>query len=89
MPASSPQPVDRPDVEPTARSLPHLNRRTFVGASVAAGGAVTVLPLLGGCADDAPEAASTTTRVLMEVTLYRVVSVASVSMTAGSSGALM
>ena len=33
--------------------------------------------------------ASTTTRVLMEVTLYRVVSVASVSMTAGSSGALM
>ncbi|QEM43433.1 (2Fe-2S)-binding protein [Mycolicibacterium grossiae] len=67
MPASSPQPVDRPDVEPTARSLPHLNRRTFVGASVAAGGAVTVLPLLGGCADDAPEAASTTTRVRMRI----------------------
>ena len=67
MPEYLPEPSPEYGPGSAARSLPHLNRRTFVGASVAAGGAVTVLPLLGGCAEDAPEAASTTTTVRLRI----------------------
>jgi len=46
--------------------VPPMRRRTFIGASVAVGGAVTALPLLNGCAtEDRPgtEAQSTTVRL--------------------------
>jgi xanthine dehydrogenase YagT iron-sulfur-binding subunit len=44
-----------------------LTRRTFVGASVAVGGAVAAIPLLQGCGDDEPAASETTTAVRMRI----------------------
>ena len=44
-----------------------VKRRTFVGASVAAGGAVAVMGLLDGCSSDEPVADSTSTAVRMKV----------------------
>jgi xanthine dehydrogenase YagT iron-sulfur-binding subunit len=42
-----------PAPSPTPR-LP-MNRRTFVGASIAVGGAVAAVPLLGGCDEESAE----------------------------------
>jgi xanthine dehydrogenase YagT iron-sulfur-binding subunit len=41
-----------------------MKRRTFVGASVAVGGAVAALGLLEGCSDEAPEEAGETSTVV-------------------------
>jgi xanthine dehydrogenase YagT iron-sulfur-binding subunit len=45
----------------TLRSASRITRRTFVGASVAVGGAAAAIPLLAGCGDDDQHAASDTT----------------------------
>lgn len=45
----------------------HIRRRTFVGASVAAGGAVAAMGLLDGCSDGAPAAESASTTVRLKV----------------------
>jgi xanthine dehydrogenase YagT iron-sulfur-binding subunit len=44
-----------------------MKRRTFVGASVAVGGAVAAFGLLEGCSDDDPEASETTTVVRLQI----------------------
>jgi xanthine dehydrogenase YagT iron-sulfur-binding subunit len=44
---------------PAERSTLRMKRRTFVGASVAVGGAVAALPLLEGCANRPAESTST------------------------------
>jgi xanthine dehydrogenase YagT iron-sulfur-binding subunit len=45
--------------EPASESWLRMNRRTFVGASIAVGGAVASVPLLAGCEEDkADEAAA-------------------------------
>lgn len=44
---------------------PELNRRTFVGASIAVTGAVAAAPLLAGC--DSPETAANTTHLSLRV----------------------
>ncbi|WP_193043692.1 (2Fe-2S)-binding protein [Mycolicibacterium baixiangningiae] len=49
-----------------AADVPGVRRRTFIGASVAIGGALGALPLLNGCASDQdgdPAAAPTTVRM--------------------------
>jgi xanthine dehydrogenase YagT iron-sulfur-binding subunit len=49
------------NVGPLANSSPlRMKRRTFVGASVAIGGAVAALPLLDGCDDSADEFVTST-----------------------------
>lgn len=52
----------RPDDE-----LLRMRRRTFVGTSVAVGGAVAAFGLLEGCRDDHPEASKASTVVRMQV----------------------
>jgi xanthine dehydrogenase YagT iron-sulfur-binding subunit len=44
-----------------------LNRRTFVGASVAVGGAVVTVPLLAGCGEDEQANTATSSVVRMRV----------------------
>jgi xanthine dehydrogenase YagT iron-sulfur-binding subunit len=44
-----------------------IRRRTFVGASVALGGAAAALPLLGGCADDPVPDETTSTVVKVKI----------------------
>ena len=43
----------------------HINHRTFVGGTVAAGGVVVALPLLQGCSNDEPAATQDGTSVRM------------------------
>jgi xanthine dehydrogenase YagT iron-sulfur-binding subunit len=46
----------RDDETPTAVDKQwRINRRNFVGGSIAVGGAVAAMPLLAGCADDEPD----------------------------------
>jgi xanthine dehydrogenase YagT iron-sulfur-binding subunit len=40
------------DTSADAHAYSYMNRRTFVGASIAVGGAVAAVPLLAGCGDD-------------------------------------
>ncbi len=42
---------------PTLGEVVDINRRTFVGGSIAVGGAVAAAPLVAGCAEDKPDAA--------------------------------
>jgi xanthine dehydrogenase YagT iron-sulfur-binding subunit len=42
---------------PTLGEVVDINRRTFVGASIAVGGVVATTPLLAGCEEDQPDAA--------------------------------
>jgi xanthine dehydrogenase YagT iron-sulfur-binding subunit len=44
---------------PTLDPVVDINRRTFVGASIAVGGAVATGPLMAGCGDDQDEDATT------------------------------
>jgi xanthine dehydrogenase YagT iron-sulfur-binding subunit len=44
---------------PTLDPVVDINRRTFVSASVAVGGAVATGPLIAGCGDDQHEDATT------------------------------
>jgi xanthine dehydrogenase YagT iron-sulfur-binding subunit len=44
-----------------------MKRRTFVGASVAVGGAVAAFGLLEGCSDERPEASETSTVVRLRI----------------------
>jgi xanthine dehydrogenase YagT iron-sulfur-binding subunit len=44
-----------------------INRRTFVGASIAVGGVVATVPLIAGCVDDQHDEAATTSVVRMNV----------------------
>jgi xanthine dehydrogenase YagT iron-sulfur-binding subunit len=44
-----------------------MKRRTFVGASVAVGGAVAAIGLLEGCSDERPEAGETSTVVRLRI----------------------
>jgi xanthine dehydrogenase YagT iron-sulfur-binding subunit len=44
-----------------------INRRTFVGASIAVGGVVATVPLIAGCGDDQHDEAATTSVVRMNV----------------------
>lgn len=44
--------TEEQDVSQDTGSSGHIKRRTFVGATVAAGGAVVAMPLLQGCGDD-------------------------------------
>lgn len=57
------------DQEPGQQSgwSAQMRRRTFVGASIAAGGAVAAMPLLSGCGDDEPAASEATTTVRMRI----------------------
>ena len=45
----------------------HINHRTFVGGTVAAGGVVVALPLLQGCSNDEPAATQDGTSVRMSI----------------------
>jgi xanthine dehydrogenase YagT iron-sulfur-binding subunit len=56
---------DRLDHTPGSAS--QITRRTFVGASVAVGGAVAAIPLLQGCGDDEPAASETATTVRLRI----------------------
>jgi xanthine dehydrogenase YagT iron-sulfur-binding subunit len=51
----------------TPGSPSQITRRTFVGASVAVGGAVAAIPLLQGCGDDEPAASETATTVRLRI----------------------
>ncbi len=42
---------------PTLGEVADINRRTFVGASIAVGGVVATAPLVAGCGEDQPDAA--------------------------------
>ncbi len=44
-----------------------LNRRTFVGASIAVGGVVATAPLLAGCGEDEQANTATTTKVRLRI----------------------
>ena len=44
---------------PTLGEVADINRRTFVGASIAVGGVVATAPLVAGCGEDRPDAAET------------------------------
>jgi xanthine dehydrogenase YagT iron-sulfur-binding subunit len=44
-----------------------LNRRTFVGASIAVGGVVATVPLLAGCGDDDQANTATTSTVRLRI----------------------
>jgi xanthine dehydrogenase YagT iron-sulfur-binding subunit len=44
-----------------------LNRRTFVGASIAVGGVVATVPLLAGCGEDEQANTATTTKVRLRI----------------------
>ncbi len=57
---------DAPVSPPSAPDAWRIRRRTFVGASVAAGGAVAGMSLLNGCADQ-PEGEATSTTVRVKV----------------------
>jgi xanthine dehydrogenase YagT iron-sulfur-binding subunit len=62
--------VSSEDTTAAPSSVPdpwRIRRRTFVGASVAAGGAVAAMGLLNGCSDDAPVAEPTTSTVRLTV----------------------
>ena len=52
---------------PEAPDAWQIRRRTFVGASVAAGGAVATIGLLNGCSADEPRAESPATTVQLKV----------------------
>jgi xanthine dehydrogenase YagT iron-sulfur-binding subunit len=51
----------------TPGSPSQMTRRTFVGASVAVGGAVAAIPLLQGCGDDEPATSETATTVRLRI----------------------
>ena len=52
---------------PSVDEVPELNRRTFVGASIAVGGVVATVPLLAGCGEDDQANTSTTSTVRLRV----------------------
>jgi xanthine dehydrogenase YagT iron-sulfur-binding subunit len=46
---------------PTLGKVPDINRRTFVGASIAVGGVVASTPLVAGCGEDEHDTAQSST----------------------------
>ena len=52
---------------PSVGQVVELNRRTFVGASIAVGGAVATAPLLAGCGEDERANKSTSSAVRLRV----------------------
>jgi xanthine dehydrogenase YagT iron-sulfur-binding subunit len=46
---------------PTLGEVPDINRRTFVGASIAVGGVVASTPLVAGCGEDEHDTAQSST----------------------------
>lgn len=51
----------------TLDDVVELNRRTFVGASIAVGGVVATAPLLAGCGEDEQANTATTTKVRLRI----------------------
>jgi xanthine dehydrogenase YagT iron-sulfur-binding subunit len=52
---------------PTLGEVPEINRRTFVGASIAVGGVVATTPLIAGCEEDRNDGASQSSVVKVRI----------------------
>jgi xanthine dehydrogenase YagT iron-sulfur-binding subunit len=52
---------------PTLGEVPEINRRTFVGASIAVGGVVATTPLVAGCEKDRNDGASQSSVVKVRI----------------------
>jgi xanthine dehydrogenase YagT iron-sulfur-binding subunit len=52
---------------PTLGEVPEINRRTFVGASIAVGGVVATTPLIAGCEEDGKDGASQSSVVKVRI----------------------
>ena len=52
---------------PTLGEMPEINRRTFVGASIAVGGVVATTPLIAGCEEDRNDGAAQSSVVKVRI----------------------